>query len=118
MEFHAISLGKHPEDVELSKILPKDRVFESKVEALVHLKKWKTCEPILEKPFKTEEEALNCAKTIRPPKEIVPQENQGPGEGCPFKGLIGNFFYSNSFMFIISLFEIDSVSCTLFFNIF
>ena len=93
MEFHAISLGKHPEDAELTKIPPKDRVFESKIEALVHLKKWKTSEPILEKPFKTEEEALNCAKTIRPPKVIVSQDNQGPGEGCPFKGLIGKSFF-------------------------
>ena len=87
MEFYAISLSKEPDDAELLQQTPENRVFESKVEALIQMKKWKTCQPRLSRKFETYEEALKCAETINNEDLNVPQVNNGPGEGCPFKGL-------------------------------
>ena len=87
MEFYAISLSKEPDDTELLQQTPENRVFESKVEALTQMKKWKTCQPRLSRKFETYEEALRCAETINNEDLNVPQVNNAPSEGCPFKGL-------------------------------
>ena len=97
MEFHAISLGKRPEEnSELLEVLsnPENLVFEEKLEALSQMKKWKSCQPRL-KTFDSREKALACASTIEPEENlneisIVNSANGGPQppqEGCPYKGL-------------------------------
>ena len=91
MEFHAILLSKDPEDEELKSLSPEDRIFESKVEALKNMKKWKQCNPRM-KTFPSKERALECASElfIEQIPEIKLPNNSGsaPSEGCPYKGLI------------------------------
>ena len=63
MEFHSILLTKEPEDEELKKLGFEDRVFETKIEALNCMKKWKSCNPRM-KSFGSREEAHEAAKEL------------------------------------------------------
>jgi hypothetical protein len=90
MEFHAISLAKVPEDQELVDLKPEQRIFESKIEALKSMKKWKQCNPRLNS-FNNFQDACNCVKTmafLEDNNVEISVTAATPSEGCPFNGLI------------------------------